>query len=131
MLQDEGKGATVTGNPGLGPASEPPPAWPGFRALRVSEITEESSTVLSFVLEPADGTPLTPALPGQFVVLRMRLKPDAPPLLRNYSLSDVPSADHYRVSVKQEVNGQASSYLHSEVRRGDLLDVSAPRAASP
>jgi ferredoxin-NADP reductase/MOSC domain-containing protein YiiM len=129
ILQDEAQKGPVTGNPGLGPASEPPPAWLGFRPLRVSQINRESSSVLSLVLEPADGKPLSPALPGQFVVLRMRPKPDAPPLLRNYSLSDAPSADHYRVSVKHEVNGAASGYLHSKVRLGDLLDVSAPRGS--
>lgn len=129
ILQAEEQPGPVTGNAGLGPASEPPPAWPGFRPLRVADITQESSTVRSFVLEPADGKPLSPALPGQFVVLRMRPQPDAPPLLRNYSLSDTPSADHYRVSVKQEVNGQASTYLHSQVHRGDRLDVSAPRGS--
>jgi len=129
ILQEEEQGGSRTGNPGLGPASEPPPAWPGFRPLRVSQINRESSSVLSFVLEPADGKPLSPALPGQFVVLRMRPKPDAPPLLRNYSLSDAPSADHYRVSVKHEVNGVGSSYLHTQVRRGDVLDVSAPRGS--
>jgi len=129
ILQEEEQGGPTSGNPGLGPASEPPPAWPGFRPLRVSQINRESSSVLSLVLEAADGKPLSPALPGQFVVLRMRPKPDAPPLLRNYSLSDAPSADHYRVSVKQEVNGAASTYLHTQVRRGDVLDVSAPRGS--
>src|SRR5271165_412033 len=119
MLQDEEQG----------PASEPPPAWPGFRPLRVSQTRQESSSVRSFVLEPADRTPLSPALPGQFVVLRMRPEPDASPLLRSYSLSDAPSADHYRVSVKHEANGVASSYLHTHVRSGDVLDVSAPRGS--
>ena len=59
----------------------------------------------------------------------MHPKSDAPPLLRNYSLSDAPSADHYRISVKQEVNGAASTYLHNQVKRGDTLDVSAPRGS--
>jgi len=59
--------------------------------------------------------------------LRIQPKPDAPPLLRNYSLSDLPSTDHYRVSIKQEENGAASTYLHNQVRTGDLLDVAAPR----
>jgi ferredoxin-NADP reductase len=59
----------------------------------------------------------------------MSIKPDATPVLRNYSLSDTPRADHYRVSVKHELNGVASSYLHSQIRRGDLLDVSSPRSA--
>ena len=129
ILQDEEQGGPTTGNAGLGPASEPPPAWPGFRPLRVSQLNRESSSVLSLVLEPTDGNSLSPALPGQFVVLRMRPKPDAPSLLRNYSLSDAPSADHYRISVKQEVNGAASTYLHTQVRPGDVLDVSAPRGS--
>ncbi len=129
ILQEEEQGGPTTGNPGLGTANEPPPAWPGFRPLRVSQLNRESSSVLSLVLEAADGSPLSPALPGQFVVLRMSPKQDAPPLLRNYSLSDTPSADHYRVSVKHEVNGAASSYLHTQVRRGDVLAVSAPRGS--
>jgi len=129
ILQEEKQEGSTTGAPGLGPASEPPPAWPGFGPMRVSQIKRESSSVLSLVLEAADGKVLTPALPGQFVVLRMRPRPDAPPLLRSYSLSDAPSADHYRVSVKHEVGGVASSYLHSQVCRGDVLDVSAPRGS--
>src|SRR4029453_15747914 len=31
------------------------------------------------------------------------------------------------VSIKQELNGVASTYLHSHVQLGDVLDVSAPR----
>jgi ferredoxin-NADP reductase/MOSC domain-containing protein YiiM len=127
FLQQESSGGSMTGNPGLGPELGSPPAWPGFRPLRVSRIHRESSSVLSLVLVPADGRPLVAAEPGQFVVLRLRPKPDAPPLLRSYSLSDTPSADHYRVSIKQELNGVASTYLHSHVQVGDVLDVSAPR----
>ena len=127
FLQQESSGGPMTGNPGLGPELASPPAWPGFRPLRVSRIHQESSSVLSLVLVPADGRPLVAAQPGQFVVLRLRPKPDAPPLLRSYSLSDTPSADHYRVSIKQELKGVASTYLHSHVQVGDVLDVSAPR----
>lgn len=129
ILEEEERGEPASGNSGLGPASEPPPAWPGFRPLRVAEIKPESSSVLSLVMEATDGKPLSQALPGQFVVLRMRPKPEAPPLLRNYSLSDLPSAARYRISVKREVNGAASSYLHTQVRAGDELDVSAPRGS--
>ena len=127
MLQEEERGGPTTGSSGLGPGSEPPPAWPGFRSLRVSQISRESNSVLSFVLVPADSKPLSAALPGQFVILRMRPKLDELPLLRNYSLSAAPSADHYRISVKREANGLASTYLHEQVRQGDVMDVSAPR----
>jgi ferredoxin-NADP reductase/MOSC domain-containing protein YiiM len=127
LLEQVRTGDSAGGNAGLVSASSPPPAWPGFRPLRVSRIERESSSVLSLVLAPADNHPLVAALPGQFVVLRLRPKPDAPPLLRNYSLSDTPGADHYRVSVKQEANGAASTYVHNQVHVGDVLDVSAPR----
>jgi FAD-dependent oxidoreductase family protein len=60
-------------------------------------------------------------------VLCLRPNPDAPPVLRSYSLSDAPSTDHYRVSIKQELNGVGSTYVHQYVRVGDVLDVSAPR----
>ena len=42
--------------------------------------------------EVVDGR-LTLPLPGQFVVLRLRPKPGAPPILRSYSLSDLPRVD--------------------------------------
>jgi ferredoxin-NADP reductase/ferredoxin len=103
------------------------PGWPGFRPLRVSRIDRESISVVSLTLIPADGRPLVAAQPGQFNILRMQPEPKGPVLLRNYSLSDLPSADHYRVSVKLEVNGVASTYLHEQVRVGHLLDVAAPR----
>src|SRR5277367_4180016 len=96
MLEKEEQGGPTTGNPGLAPAAERPPAWLGFRPLRVSNLSRESSSVLSLVLEPTDGHPLTPPLPGQFVVLRIRPKEASLPLLRNYSLSGPLSSDCYR-----------------------------------
>jgi ferredoxin-NADP reductase/MOSC domain-containing protein YiiM/ferredoxin len=127
ILQQKTNGSPEAGNPGLAPPSGPPPAWPGFRPLRVSRIERESVSVVSLTLVPADSRSLVAALPGQFVVLRLEPEPKSPVLLRNYSLSDLPSPDHYRVSIKQEVNGAASTYLHNQVRVGDLLDVAAPR----
>lgn len=128
ILEQQEKGGT-SGNAGLAPASEPPPAWPGFRPLRVSQMNRESSSVLSLVLEAADGKPLSPALAGQYVVLRIHPKLDAEAVLRSYSLSNLPSADHYRVSVELEERGLASVYLHHQLRTGDVLDVSAPRGS--
>jgi ferredoxin-NADP reductase/ferredoxin len=127
IRQQTTAGSRASGNPGLAPPSGPPPGWPGFRPLRVSRIDRESISVVSLTLIPADGRPLVAAQPGQFIILRMQPEPKGPVLWRNYSLSDLPSADHYRVSVKLEVNGAASTYLHDQVRVGHLLDVAAPR----
>ncbi|HET6929393.1 MAG TPA: MOSC and FAD-binding oxidoreductase domain-containing protein [Candidatus Acidoferrum sp.] len=129
LLQNEAEGAGMKGNPGLAPPAWPPPAWPGFRRLRVSRIESESTSVKSLVLQPIDDQPLVAALPGQFVILRLQTGPKAPPVLRNYSLSDLPAADHYRVSIKQEVNGVASTYLHTQINVGDVVDVAAPRGS--
>jgi MOSC domain-containing protein YiiM len=129
LLAQERSGGATTGNAGLTQASGPPPAWPGFRPLRVSRKVRESSSVISLVLEPADGPPLTAALPGQFVAVRLRPSPDAPALMRSYSLSGEPSAERYRVSVKREAHGAAGAYIDEKLQVGDVVDASAARGA--
>jgi len=128
MLQQDSSSKTVAGNPGLA-NEEQPPAWPGFRQMRVASIHKESDSVTSFILEPVDGQPLPLCQAGQFVVLRLHFDQDKPPILRSYSLSDVPAADHFRISVKNELNGIGSSFLCNRAREGDVLNVSAPRGS--
>lgn len=126
MLDQDLSSTSAAGNPGLA-NEEPAPAWPGFRQMRVTNIRKESDSVTSFILSPVDGQPLAAFQSGQFVVLRLDVQPHSAPALRSYSLSDLPAAGHFRVSVKNEVNGLGSSFLCNRVRTGDLLDVSAPR----
>jgi len=128
MLQQDLNSKTAVGNPGLA-YEEQAPAWPGFRQMRVANINKESASVTSFILSPIGGQPLAVFQAGQFVVLRMHLDPGKPPVLRSYSLSDLPVADHFRISVKSELNGIGSSFLCNRAREGDLLDVSAPRGS--
>jgi ferredoxin-NADP reductase/MOSC domain-containing protein YiiM len=129
LLDRERSGSAVADNPGLTPAAGPPPAWTGFRPLRVSRKDRESASVTSLVLEPTDGQPLAAALPGQFIVLRLRPAPDVPALLRSYSLSGEPRDDRYRLSIKRETHGAAGDYVETQVRIGDVLDASAPRGS--
>ncbi|MGO9563150.1 MAG: MOSC domain-containing protein [Candidatus Korobacteraceae bacterium] len=128
MLQQDLSSKTTVGNPGLA-YEEQAPAWPGFRHMRVARIHKESDNVTSFALAPIDGQPLPVFQAGQFVVLRLLVDPGKPPVLRGYSLSDLPGADHFRISVKNELNGIGSSFLCNRAREGDLLDVSAPRGS--
>jgi ferredoxin-NADP reductase len=95
--------------------------------MRVTGKRRESGSVVSFDLEAKDRRPLVVPLPGQFVVLRLRPEPNVEPLLRSYSLSGAPNAERYRVSVKLEPHGAASTYLDARVKVGDVVDVSAPR----
>ncbi|TAX66990.1 MOSC domain-containing protein (plasmid) [Rhizobium ruizarguesonis] len=128
LLKQERKEGATTGNAGLTAAPGLPPAWRGFRALRVSHKVRESGSVVSLVLEPADGQPVAAALPGQFVVLRLG-PASAPALMRSYSLSGEPSTMRYRVSVKREAHGAASGYIDDQLRVDDIVQASAARGS--
>jgi len=107
-------------------AGEATPAWPGFRPMRVAEVRTESATIASFCLVPeGDDGPEPAAAAGQYLTVRVPLANGAAPLTRSYSLSDVPGAAGYRISVKRD--GAASRRLHDGVRAGDVLEVAAPR----
>ena len=106
-----------------------PLAWAGLRRMRVVAIDHETATVLSVRLAPDDGKPAAPALPGQFLTVRLRPDPEATPLLRTYSLSDLPNAESYRISVKREPHGAASGYLHTRLQVGDVIEAGAPRGS--
>ena len=116
----------ASGNAGL-VAVNPPPAWPGFRPLVVTALEPESDSVVSVRLASKDAAALPPALPGQFLVLRLPVNADAAPLLRSYSLSGPPGAGTYRISVKREPHGAGSQFIHSRLRPGDALESAAPR----
>jgi ferredoxin-NADP reductase/MOSC domain-containing protein YiiM len=129
VLQQMTQPGSGTGNAGLVSPEQMVTAAPGFRPLKVARMARESSSVVSLVLEPVDGRLLTVPQPGQFVVLRLRPQAEAAPVLRSYSLSDLPGSGHYRISIKEEPHGIASTYLSTQLRAGDVLDVSAPRGA--
>jgi len=131
ILQSAGQAATTSGggNAGLAPAAAAHPAAPGFRPLTVTAIHQESADVLSVEMKSADGGRLQPALPGQYVVLRLRPGASGAPLFRSYSLSGPLSQERYRISVKLEPNGAAGTYLNQHVQVGNALDVSSPRGS--
>jgi ferredoxin-NADP reductase/MOSC domain-containing protein YiiM/ferredoxin len=126
LLDEETSDAPRSGNAGL-TAAGPPPAWPGFRTLRVTAKHSESTDVVSLELESEDERPLPGAQPGQFVTLRLRADAGSPPLVRSYSLSGAPGGARYRISVKVEPHGAAGQHIRTAVRIGDRLEVGAPR----
>ena len=128
LLEQDRRGSTA-GNPASAPAVGPAPAWAGFRPLRVVDKRRESMNVTSLTLEPSDGRPLVAAMPGQFIVLRLKPSAEAPALLRSYSLSGEPSGERWRLGVKREPNGAAGAYVETVLKVGDVIDASAPRGA--
>ena len=107
-----------------GVAVAPPPAWAGFRTLTVTDVVAESASVTSFRFAGDDALPAY--LPGQFLTVRVPSAGDPVPV-RSYSLSGDPDGGRYRISVKREPHGLVSSHLHAHLRRGDRIEVAAPR----
>ncbi len=100
--------------------------WNGFRPLRVSAIRRESAQVMSIRLEADDHSALPPALPGQYLTVRIS-GADEPTPLRSYSLSGEPNAGDYRISVKREDHGLVSQWLHAHIKPGSVVEGAAPR----
>ncbi len=127
-LLDAAETGKSAGNAGLSPAPAAPLSWTGFRPLKVIAARAESIGVRSFELAAPDGSHLPAALPGRYIVVRLRPDPAAVPVARNYSLCGPAETGSYMIAVKNE-GGLASAFLHEHVRIGDLLEASAPRGS--
>jgi ferredoxin-NADP reductase/MOSC domain-containing protein YiiM len=128
-LLDAAMAGRRAGNAGLSAAPAAAPSWNGMRRLQIVASKSESEDIRSFDLAADDGSGLPDALPGQYVVLKLRPRVDSAPVLRNYSLCGAPGQGIYRIAVKRERDGIASHYLHEHTKVGDLLEVSAPRGS--
>jgi ferredoxin-NADP reductase/MOSC domain-containing protein YiiM/ferredoxin len=125
LLKADEKGIH-NGDAGLTSATPSPPAWNGFRMLRVVAVHPETSEATSVVLESADGSTLPAALPGQYLVLRLYPDQASRPVVRSYSISGASDSGRYRISVKRDA-GPGSKYIVDAVQTGDMLEISAPR----
>jgi ferredoxin-NADP reductase/predicted pyridoxine 5'-phosphate oxidase superfamily flavin-nucleotide-binding protein len=95
-----------------------------WRPFRIERIVEESDTIRSFHLLPADDAGLPQAVAGQHLPIRLTLTGSAAPQIRTYTLSSAPSDSFLRISVKRE--GAFSSHLHDALQPGDLIEARAP-----
>lgn len=99
--------------------------WVGFKSFIVRKQIE-SESICSVYLSPEDGQlPLPLFLPGQYITLRIVL-PNGTTTHRNYSLSDAPGKDFFRISVKRIIGGEVSQYIHDVLRSGDRVSISVP-----
>jgi ferredoxin-NADP reductase/predicted pyridoxine 5'-phosphate oxidase superfamily flavin-nucleotide-binding protein len=102
------------------------PSRESARELLLVEKTRESADVVSFVFEDIDGRPLPDFSPGQHLPIEVTLPGDHEPTSRTYSLSNAPSEDRYRISVKREAQGRVSRHLHDAVEVGARLQIRPP-----
>lgn len=109
-----------------------PGGWEGFKSFRVVRKEKESSNITSFYLVAADGAPLPTFKPGQYITVRAET-PNGSTTMRNYSLSDKPGQEHFRISVKREVPpeantpaGYVSNMLHDSIEVGNTIEIAPP-----
>ncbi|UNO39311.1 globin domain-containing protein [Streptomyces sp. MST-110588] len=107
-----------------------------WRTYRVESRHQETDTVTTFVVRPADGGEVPAFRPGQYVSVQVELA-DGARQIRQYSLSGQPDGA-LQFSVKRvlgeeaggsagaAVDGEVSNHLHDHVQAGDTLTVSAP-----
>ncbi|ESU31013.1 hypothetical protein G3A_19035 [Bacillus sp. 17376] len=105
--------------------------WDGFRPFIVEKKVEESEVITSFYLKPVDRKVIASFKPGQYISIKLEIEGEEFTHIRQYSLSDAPGKDYYRISVKKEAgmgtpDGKVSNYLHSSVEEGEVLQISAP-----
>ena len=120
----------LAGKAAIGATGDPDaaaePAWPGFRALQVTKVVRETPTVTSIYLADPNGSTLPPAQAGQYLTIRITGAGHPAPV-RSYSLSSPPGGGSYRISVKREPHGIASTYLNRELAAGATVEVAAAR----
>ncbi len=111
---------------------EAPGGWEEFKSFRVTRKEKESDIISSFYLVPADGGTLPEFKPGQYITVRVP-SPCGHTTMRNYSLSDKPGQDYFRISVKQETGpkadtpkGYVSNLLHDSVEVGSTIEIAPP-----
>lgn len=109
-----------------------PGGWEGFKTFRVIRKEKESTIIASLYLAAADGAPLPAFKPGQYITVRTTT-PDGATTMRNYSLSDMPKKEWFRISVKRESPpladtpaGYVSNLLHDQIEVGDTIEIGPP-----
>ncbi|MFH8132858.1 NO-inducible flavohemoprotein [Pantoea osteomyelitidis] len=100
--------------------------WRGTRAFRISAIELQSSVIKSITFEPSDGEPVADFLPGQYIAVYLQPEGFANRQIRQYSLTQLPDGQRYRIAVKRDAQGTVSGWLHDRAKVGDILELAAP-----
>jgi len=92
-----------------------------FYPLVIAEKHQETPDSVSLWLEvPQALKTVFDVTPGQFVSVKIGTT------IRQYSVSKVPANDRFRITIKQQLSGEVSTWLNQTVQAGEVLQVSAP-----
>lgn len=109
-----------------------------WREFTVDRKVKESEEVTSFYFKPADGRPIDPHQPGQYISVKVAVAHQEWKQSRQYSLSTSRQQDTYRISVRRDPGidksdpslqahpGWVSNVLHDTIKEGDKVELSFP-----
>lgn len=98
---------------------------PKFHTLKVKEVRRETKEAVSIAFDvPDDLLTEYTFIPGQYLTLRTMVNGED--IRRSYSLCSAPFENEWRVAVKQVENGKFSTFVNSQLKAGDELDVMTP-----
>lgn len=106
--------------------------WSGWRTFRIVDKIKESEEITSFYLAPSDGGTLPDYKAGQYTCVRVYVPELGVMQPRQYTLSDAPGGEFFRISVKREPAGastppgRVSNRLHEAYHQGDHIDLAPP-----
>lgn len=98
----------------------------GYEPFQIVRKEKESNQITSFYLAPLSDTGIQNYIPGQFLPIQLSIAEEDTNALRSYTLSQAPSADTYRISVKREERGLVSRNLHDRLNVGSIINAGQP-----
>lgn len=99
-----------------------------FQPLRVSAIRPLTEDALEITFDvPEELVEDYNYIPGQYVAVRATI--DGRSVRRSYSLCDIPRAGTLRIAIKKNRGGVFSTWAHSSVQVGDVIEVMNPQGA--
>lgn len=94
-----------------------------WQACRLISKVNESYAISSFYFKPESNV-IAPFKAGQFLTLQVLI--DNKPVIRTYTVSNMPGSNEYRITVKRDPLGVASNHLHNNLEIGQRVQIKAP-----
>jgi ferredoxin-NADP reductase/ferredoxin/predicted pyridoxine 5'-phosphate oxidase superfamily flavin-nucleotide-binding protein len=98
-----------------------------WQSMKVVKIEQESSIIKSFYFKHAKEKALLPFKSGQHLTIQVKPSNSEKSLIRSYTVSSAPNDDHYRLSIKKVTQGVVSSFMHDELKVGDVINAKYPK----
>jgi ring-1,2-phenylacetyl-CoA epoxidase subunit PaaE len=97
-----------------------------FHTLKVAEVRRETAEAVSIAFDiPEAVKPEYTYIQGQYITLKIKLNGEE--VRRSYSVCSSPLVNEpLRVAVKQVKDGRMSTYLNTQLKAGDMLEVMTP-----